>query len=321
MTDFEVPQPIISSPYDEPTEHWHIEEGRPPERRSGRREAGYFYRDPHAPATDDGHAARGEWEPLALVNLVRNRLAEWRADGTYPGASRTTLELLNYWRREGRQHRLFFAQLEAAETVIFLKEARADFRQGIDDSPRRTERRPQGRWVRRLSALACKMATGAGKTTVMGMLAAWSILNKVNDRSDARFSDVVLVVCPNVTIRNRLAELDPANGEASLYRTRGPGATASDGRPDQGARAGDQLARVRAARRTDRRVERKVVKAGVPVRIKETITIGTKTTTARGQALPDAEGVRAAGRRRACSRCSRSIATSKGTSRRLRSSR
>ncbi len=67
---------------------------------------------------------------------------------------------------------------------------------------------------------ACKMATGAGKTTVMGMLAAWSILNKVNDRADARFSDVVLVVCPNVTIRSRLAELDPQAGEASLYRTR-----------------------------------------------------------------------------------------------------
>ena len=56
------------------------------------------------------------------------------------------------------------------------------------------------------------MATGSGKTTVMGMLAAWSILNKVNDRGDARFSDVVLVVCPNVTIRERLAELDPNRG-------------------------------------------------------------------------------------------------------------
>lgn len=56
---------------------------------------------------------------------------------------------------------------------------------------------------------ACKMATGSGKTTVMGMLAAWSILNKVNDRSDARFLDVVLIVCPNVTIKNRLRELDP----------------------------------------------------------------------------------------------------------------
>ena len=64
------------------------------------------------------------------------------------------------------------------------------------------------------------MATGTGKTTVMAMLAAWSILNKVNDKSDSRFSDTVLVVCPNVTIRNRLAELDPERGDASLYRTR-----------------------------------------------------------------------------------------------------
>jgi hypothetical protein len=62
------------------------------------------------------------------------------------------------------------------------------------------------------------MATGSGKTTVMGMIAAWSILNKVHDRSNARYSDVVLVVCPNVTIRSRLAELDPRLGDASLYR-------------------------------------------------------------------------------------------------------
>ena len=72
------------------------------------------------------------------------------------------------------------------------------------------------------------MATGGGKTTVMAMLAAWSILNKVNDRSDARFSDTVLVVCPNVTIRNRLGELDPEHGEASLYRTRDLVPRASD---------------------------------------------------------------------------------------------
>jgi hypothetical protein len=63
------------------------------------------------------------------------------------------------------------------------------------------------------------MATGAGKTTVMGMLAASSILNKVNDRRDGRFSDVVLIVCPNVTIRDRLQELDPHRDDASLYIT------------------------------------------------------------------------------------------------------
>ena len=67
---------------------------------------------------------------------------------------------------------------------------------------------------------AFKMATGSGKTTVMGMLAAWSILHTVTNRSDARFSDAVLVVCPNITIKNRLQELKPELGEASLYRTR-----------------------------------------------------------------------------------------------------
>src|SRR5439155_10565147 len=59
-----------------------------------------------------------------------------------------------------------------------------------------------------------------GKTMVMGMLAAWSILNKVASRSDSRFSDVVLAVTPNVTIRNRLQELDPQEGQAAIYRTR-----------------------------------------------------------------------------------------------------
>ncbi|MBV5308990.1 MAG: DEAD/DEAH box helicase family protein, partial [Chromatium okenii] len=67
---------------------------------------------------------------------------------------------------------------------------------------------------------ACKMATGSGKTTVMGMLAAWSILNRVAAPRDKRFSDTVLIVCPNVTIRERLQELNPALGDLSLYRTR-----------------------------------------------------------------------------------------------------
>jgi len=64
------------------------------------------------------------------------------------------------------------------------------------------------------------MATGTGKTTVMGMLSAWSILNRVALPTDDRFTDTILIVCPNVTIRERLQELDPALGDSSLYRTR-----------------------------------------------------------------------------------------------------
>src|SRR5262249_24458563 len=178
---------------------------------------------------------------------------------------------------------LFFAQREAAETIIFLREARADFLQGVTvprDEPS-DDRKAEG--YKGFHRLACKMATGSGKTTVMGMLAAWSILNKVNNRSHARFPDVALVVCPNVTIRDRLSELNPELDEASVYRTRDlvpthlmP--TLRQGRvlvtnwhvfEPQTVQAGG--------------VSAKVVKAGVPVRMRETITIGPKTTVARGK--------------------------------------
>src|SRR5439155_3092318 len=124
-------------------------------------------------------------------------------------------DLLRYWRRDDRDKPLFFAQIEAAESIIFLKEARSDLLQGVDVP---LEEVPQG--TDAFTRYASKMATGAGKTTVMGMLCAWSILNKVNDRGNAAFSDAVLVVCPNVTIRDRLQELDPRRGDASIYRNR-----------------------------------------------------------------------------------------------------
>ncbi len=161
----------------------------------GRRPAHYFYREP---GQRNRRRARRPASPfeLTLVNLIRERLKEWRRAG-YPGVTATTLELLNYWRRDGRAFRLFFAQLEAVETIIFLNEARRDFLQGIDvprDEPSDKQKEELG--YKAFQRYACKMATGSGKTTVMGMLAAWSILNKVNDRANARFSDVVLVVCP-----------------------------------------------------------------------------------------------------------------------------
>ena len=215
MSNFEVPSPILTSPFEEPKEHWWILEGRPAERRPGRRPALYFYRDPKRESDERGGLAI----EMRLVNRIRDRIKAWRASG-YAGVTRTTLELLQHWRRDGRDRRLFFAQLEAAETIIFLNEARPDFRQGVEiprDEPS-DDRKAEG--FAGFLRYACKMATGSGKTTVMGMLAAWSILNKVNDRGDGRFSDVVLIVCPNVTIRDRLRELDPELDEASLYRAR-----------------------------------------------------------------------------------------------------
>lgn len=281
---YEVPEPILNSPFEEPTKYWNLQEGRAPVQMTGRRPAGYFYRDPRIPAEagDGEHEARGQWMALELVNLIRERMASWRSQ-CYPGVSRTTLELLTYWQRDGRQHRLFFAQREAAETIIFLTEARADFLQGITvprDEPS-ADRQAEG--YRGFLRYACKMATGSGKTTVMGMLAAWSILNKVNDRSDARFSDVIVVVCPNVTIRSRLGELDPRNGEASLYRTRDlvPSHLMADLTQGRVLTTNwhvfePQIVQVGGT-------SAKVTKAGVPTRIRESITIGVKTTTARGK--------------------------------------
>src|SRR5205814_1648514 len=119
---------------------------------------------------------------------LRGRVRSWREAG-WPGVTGTTRDLLAHWTREDRQQPLFFAQKEAAETILFLVEARPDFRQGLriplDEPDERKRREGCTAFVR----YACKMATGSGKTTVLGMLAAWSILNKVRDRTRKEFAD------------------------------------------------------------------------------------------------------------------------------------
>lgn len=230
----EVESPIINSPFYEPRFHWQIRKGEPPVKAQGRRPASYYLRVPeHARrgrrqgGEQDlfGEADVGQEEELALVNLLRQRVAAWRkgelTGREYDGASNVTRELLSLWRSEDRMQRLFFAQIEAAETIIFLTEAAEPYRKDIPKIPTDepgAEAKAQG--FRAFTRYACKMATGTGKTTVMGMLAAWSILNRVAAPTDDRFTDTVLIVCPNVTIRERLQELDPARGDLSLYRTR-----------------------------------------------------------------------------------------------------
>ena len=127
MTEYEVPEPIINSPFAEPARHWYIVQGEQPELRPNRRPAiVYPPRDQTQgwDLTDGTLRPSREYAPgfkMALVTLIRQRVQAWRGAG-YAGASRVSQELLAYWRREGREpcKRLFFAQLEAAETVIFL---------------------------------------------------------------------------------------------------------------------------------------------------------------------------------------------------------
>jgi type III restriction enzyme len=285
----EVGEPIQNSPFEKPNRYWYIREGEQPQLIEGQRRPSIVFppREQKTPWALDDALLRPSKQyssgfELVLVNHIRERLESWQSQGS-PGVTRTTQEIIQWWMREGREKRLFFAQIEAALTIIFLKEARADFLQGISiprDEPSDDRKEKEG--YMGFERYACKMATGSGKTTVMGMLAAWSILNKLNNRSDARFSDVVLVVCPNVTIRQRLAELDPALDEASIYRTRDlvPAhlmPLLSQGKvivtnwhvfEPQGMQTGG--------------VSSKVVKVGKGVRVKETVNIGPKTTTARG---------------------------------------
>lgn len=281
MSSYEVPEPILNSPFEEPQEHWHIIEGETPEKRPGRRPAMYFYRDPKAVPGKYAGSEVGTAIELKLVNRIRQQVADWR-NQRYPGVTRTTLELLEWWRRDGREKRLFCAQLEAAETIIFMAEARADFRQGIEIPREEISEDKKEQGYTGFTRYACKMATGTGKTTVMGMLAAWSILNKINDRSDGRFSDVVLIVCPNVTIRDRLRELKPEEGEASLYRTRDLVPSHLMPLLAQGRVLVTNWHVFEPHAIQTGGVSAKVTKAGVAVRTKETITIGSKTTTARG---------------------------------------
>ncbi len=283
MNAHEVPEPILNSPFEEPTKHWWITEHEPPERRSGRRPAMYYYRRPGIEPSLDQQGV-GTAIELKLVNRVRAKLAEWRplALRGEGGVTRTTMELMRYWRQDGRKHRLFFAQIEAAETIIFLTEARPDFLQGIRVPLDEPGEEAQADGIRAFRRYACKMATGTGKTTVMGMLAAWSILNKVAARGDARYSDAVLIVCPNITIRNRLEELKPQAGGASLYRTRDlvpshlmPHLTRGYVLVTNWHVFEPKTAQVAGQ-------SAKVLRAGREVRTRERIRIGPKTTTARG---------------------------------------
>ena len=287
MSNFEVPEAILNSAFAAPTRYWYLRPDAEPVLRDGRRPSiVYPPEEQRRPwGLGDVLAPSADFAPgyeVTLVNRIRERVAAWRAAG-YPGATATTLESLRHWAAEGRKHRLFFAQREAAETVIFLTEGPINDRQGLTVPADEPTEQQRAEGAKAFTRYACKMATGSGKTTVMAMLAAWSILNKVNDRGDARFSDVVLVVCPNVTIRSRLGELDPADGDASLYRTRDlvPERLMPQLRQGRVLVTNWHAFALRDPNGADG-ISARVRKIGREVRTTETIRISDKSTTARG---------------------------------------
>ena len=192
---------IVNSPYEEPTRHWHYDrKTRLFDLAQGRRPAGYVIASESSRSFDDP----GHFVEIPLVNQIRPRVRAWREAG-YPGVTGITKRLLEHWRdpEEFESRRFFFCQLEAAETLIWLVEASAAEKVGTDI--------PSDGGV--IGRLCAKMATGSGKTVVMAMVIAWHILNKVTYPQDARFSKNGLVIAPGLTVKNRLAVLEPSHAE------------------------------------------------------------------------------------------------------------
>ena len=194
---------IINSPYEKANRHLkYNREERKFELIEGRRPAGYTIASDESRKFDDP----GEFRELPLVNQIRKRVDKWRESG-YPGVTKVTKELLDYWKKPDRDRKLFFCQLEAIETLIWFIEAIDTEKQGIklDGDGGNIER------------FCSKMATGTGKTVVMAMLIAWQIINKMTYRQDARFSKDILVISPGLTVKNRLQVLNPSASEENNY--------------------------------------------------------------------------------------------------------
>ena len=186
---------IINRPWERPAQHWVEGKGGKLEIRSVRRTASY--------EVFDARNNTKRTETLDMVNTIRARVDQWREDG-YPGVTIVTRKLLEHWHDgTARQHPFYFCQLEAIETLIWWVEGAEGYRQGIhvpgDGGP----------WER----LCNKMATGAGKTTVMAMVVTWQVLNALTYPKRTRdFSRAVFIVAPGLTVKGRLQVLMPSEG-------------------------------------------------------------------------------------------------------------
>jgi type III restriction enzyme len=220
MKQVVIENPVINSPFDEPQRHFRFtNEGITNEIVPERRVSSYFI--PIAKPKKKGRQAYlpdTEWTQERIaenteINRIRSKVAMWRQGG-YLGATKTTARLLEYWQRPDREKKLFFCQIEALETAIFITEvAKKSGYTWIENELRQANQGANPGLFR----IAFKMATGSGKTVVMAMLIAWHTLNKLASTHDPRYTDTFLVVTPGITIRDRLRVLLP-NLPDNYYR-------------------------------------------------------------------------------------------------------
>jgi len=216
-----IENPILNAPFEEPKRHFRFsDEGITNEIVNERRISAYFIPIPPPKKKGKQLAFDTEWtkdriEENIFINRIRARVSLWRK-GNYEGITKTTRRLLEYWMNPERERKLFFCQIEALETAIYITEVANKYGDSwIENNLRRynEDANPE------LFRVAFKMATGSGKTVVMAMLIAWHVLNKLSNPQDARFSDAFLIVTPGITIKDRLRVLLP-NDPQNYYRQR-----------------------------------------------------------------------------------------------------
>lgn len=228
--------PILNSPYSCPQRHWELDnQGQPtqqilesrrradfvtpipkPKKRKGKKSAQQDL------VFDEGlglSTQEQQYDLTSIINEVRGLVDRWRA--LNPSEWQVTPEtsrLLQHWRNHKfADIRPFFCQIEAVETAIWLTEVAPHSKAGkrlLDHlASANRDANPQ------LMRLALKLATGAGKTTVMAMLIAWQTINAVRRPGSKNFTRGFLVVTPGLTIKDRLRVLQP-NDPDSYYKDR-----------------------------------------------------------------------------------------------------
>ena len=228
-------QPILNSPYERPAQHWELDENRRPTHKVEKRRSADFITpiplprrqshlqrviefDAQAEALGDEHQ---KYDLSAIIDNLRQQLEEWRKlqDPRQWRVTPSTACLLKYWRHhQFNAIRPFFCQVEAVETVIWLTEVAPTLGKEARKIIEHLRAANQSANPE-LSRLALKLATGAGKTTVMAMLIAWQTLNAMRHPNSSRFTRGFLVVTPGITIRDRLRVLQP-NDPDSYYKDR-----------------------------------------------------------------------------------------------------
>jgi len=226
-------QPILNGPYGAPARHWELDaSGQPTQKIIETRRVAELITPIPKPKKQKGSSEQSallfdelstdslQYAHTAIINGVRLEVDKWRALPN-PSDWRVTPEtarLLQHWRHHDFSGvRPFFCQVEAVETAIWLTEVAPQIQTGKTFlehlSNANLDANPE------LMRLALKLATGAGKTTVMAMLIAWQTINAVRHPKSKKFTRGFLLVAPGITIRDRLRVLHP-NDPDSYYQSR-----------------------------------------------------------------------------------------------------